>query len=84
MRQSRLESLLEAFVNTGSGFFVAMAVMEWVVKPYWGLTISTADNAQITSVFLFVNVLRGYLWRRFFAHELHRKVHNLLGGRVHE
>lgn len=66
MKQSRLESFIEAALNTASGFIVAFFVWQWIVVPLFGLPVSLALNFWITSIFTVVSVIRSYLWRRFF------------------
>lgn len=78
MRQSRKESLVEAFTNVASGFLVAMLVNWLVIIPLWGLPWTIWDNLGVTAIFTATAVLRGYFWRRFFNAGLHRAVHGWL------
>ena len=79
MITSRLESLLEVSINVGSGFIVS-----WV---YWELVmsellrdgaVSLDDGFTVTTHYTVLAVVRGYLWRRFFAAGLHRRLHGRL------
>lgn len=78
MRQSRIESLIEAGINVASGFVVAMLVNWLVVIPLWGLPWTIWDNLGVTAIFTIAAVARGYFWRRFFNADLHRAVHRWL------
>jgi hypothetical protein len=80
MKQSRLESMLEATINVASGFVIAMLVMEFVVVPLWGLPWTIGDNFIVTCIFTSVSVVRGYFWRRFFNAGVHRMVHRVVQG----
>lgn len=77
MNQTRLESLLEAGVNTAIGFFVALWTWQFIVAPLMGYAVTLADNLLITGIFTVVSVARGYVLRRFFNSGLHRAVHKL-------
>ena len=76
MHQSKLESLIETFVNVSSGIIVAMLVTEFMVIPLWDLDWSLGDNLAITLAFTSVSILRGYFWRRFFNAGIHRVIHS--------
>lgn len=64
--QSRAESLLEASLNTASGFIISLIVWRWVVAPTFGLPIDMGTNLLITGIFTVVSIARSYVWRRFF------------------
>lgn len=74
MRQSRLESLIEASLNTASGFVVSLIVWRFLVAPMMHLPLDMASNLVITSIFTVVSILRSYIWRRFFNAEIHRAI----------
>jgi len=78
MKQSKLESLLEAGINTASGFIVAMLVTEFIVVPLWDLNWSFSDNFAVTALYTTIAVCRGYLWRRFFNAGVHKAVHRAI------
>lgn len=77
MKQSKLESLVEACLNTGLGFFVSLAVWLWIVSPMFGIPVSLGTSFAITSVFTVSSIARGYVVRRFFNAELHKAAHTL-------
>lgn len=87
MNQTKLESLLEACINTAIGFFIALWTWQFIVAPLMGYVVTTADNLLITGIFTVVSVARGYVLRRFFNAGLHQAVRNLariIYARAHE
>lgn len=76
--QSRLESFVEASLNTASGFLVSLMVWQFAVAPAMGFEVSWHDNFIITGVFTAVSIARSYLWRRFFNAGMHRLITRLL------
>lgn len=82
--QTRLGSLTEQLLNTGSGFLLSLLLWEFLVKPLWGLNTSFIDNLSITLLFTLASVFRGYALRRFF-NSLHKnnKNHEQLIHRNH-
>ena len=74
MKQTKLESLVEASLNTASGFVVSLLVWQWLVAPLFGLPIDWTMNFGITIIFTIVSVLRSYIWRRFFNAGINRAV----------
>lgn len=78
MQQSRIESFIEATMNTMSGFVVAFFVWQCWVAPMFGFNLPLSTNFWITSIFTVVSVVRSYVWRRFFNAGLHRVVRNFL------
>jgi hypothetical protein len=71
MNQTRLVSLIEAALNTASGFVIAMLVWQLLVAPLFGYEVTARTNFAMTSIFTAVSVVRSYAWRRFFARGLH-------------
>jgi hypothetical protein len=65
MNQSKRESLIEACLNTASGFLVSLFVWHWVAK-WYGIPMPITLNLEITGIFTVVSVARSYLWRRLF------------------
>ena len=74
MKQSKLESLVEASLNTASGFVVSLLVWQWLVAPIYGLPIDWGMNFGITIIFTVVSILRSYVWRRVFNRGVNRAV----------
>lgn len=71
--QSRKESLIEATLNTLSGFLVSFGLWLFVVAPLFGIQSNPVESFWITSVFTVVSVARSYLWRRLFVNKFWRK-----------
>jgi len=69
--QSRRHSLLEAVINTASGFIISLVVTEFLF-PVFDLHPSFAANFSITTIFTIISVIRSYICRRIFNH-LHTK-----------
>ena len=76
MRQNRLESLLEKFVDTTTAFIISWCVYEYYIYP----NMHSMSSFFVVSIFTAISFLRGYFWRRFFNQQLHKTVHNLLRG----
>ena len=73
MRQSRIESAVEAVLNVGSGFIVAMLVWQLVAAPLWGYEVTLLDNLGLTTLFTGVSLVRTYIWRRVFERRIRRR-----------
>lgn len=77
MNQSKLESFIEAVVNTFIGFFISLVV--WVsVAPLFGYEVKAGTSILLTGVFTVVSVARSYFLRRFFNARLHAAIHNFV------
>lgn len=65
MKQSRIDSFMEAVCNTFIGFWVSLGT--WVVVA-WALSIpmTWSKNLLITGIFTVVSIARSYLLRRLF------------------
>ena len=63
--QTRAASLVEALLNTASGFVLAV-VLQFLVAWWYHLPLSPAQNIGITMIFTVASVVRSYLWRRYF------------------
>jgi hypothetical protein len=74
MKQTKLESLVEAVLNTASGFVVSLIVWRWIVAPAFDLPVGWDTNLAITGIFTVVSILRSYIWRRFFNAGINRAV----------
>ena len=77
MEQSKVESMIEAFFNIGSGFILSVIVWQ-ILAHYLGIPMPLAKNLFITSIFTVVSLARSYLWRRFFNARLKRRIHESL------
>lgn len=70
MGQTRRGSLIEACLNTASGFLVSLLVWTFIVVPVWNLPVTQSENLAITALFTAVSVARSYVWRRIFNHQI--------------
>lgn len=77
--QRKIVSLAEVCLNVASGWFLSLLVWQFVLAPYFGYEITLRDNLQLTTAFTVISVVRGYIWRRFFARNLHVALSNWLG-----
>lgn len=65
-QQTRVGSAIEAVLNIGSGFVVAL--ITWQALAYLlDIPMPLTKNLFITTIFTLVSLTRSYLWRRFFA-----------------
>jgi hypothetical protein len=65
MAQSRKHSLLEAALNTFSGFVISYFVAE-LTFAYFNFQTTHKDTFTITCIFTLVSIVRSYIWRRIF------------------
>lgn len=71
MKQSRIGSLIEAFVNVVVGFIVALA-SQLIIFPMVGIHVPISTNFEIIGWFTLISVIRSYCLRRWFNERLHR------------
>lgn len=65
MTQTKIESLIEAFVNTIIGFIITMLTLP-IVNYLCGVKMSSYQMTISTLLFTLISVGRGYFIRRFF------------------
>lgn len=75
MKQSKLESFLEASASVASGFVLSFVVWQFIAAPLFGYHVTLADNFWLTSIFTVASLVRQYVWRRFFNAGIHRSIH---------
>ncbi|QOJ20009.1 MAG: hypothetical protein HRU77_04430 [Gammaproteobacteria bacterium] len=63
--QTRLQSMIEAFINVLIGYFVALAT-QMIEFPLYDMEVSLSQNIQIGLIFTVVSITRSYLLRRLF------------------
>lgn len=63
--QSRLESLIEAIVNTSVGFTITLVMLP-IVNYICGIQMSGGQMTASTALFTVISVARGYAIRRWF------------------
>ncbi len=77
MNQSKLESFLETAVTIAIGFFVSMAVWQWIAAPLYDIEVTVSQNVGITLIFTISSFIRSYFVRRFFAAGLKQRLHSI-------
>lgn len=65
--QSRLQSLIEAFFNTLTGYLISV-IAQVLIFPHYGIHLSLGTNMEIVAVFTLISIVRSYFWRRLFNH----------------
>jgi len=65
MKQSKLESLIEAITNTLVGFLITICCLP-LVNYICDIKMSTSQMTLSTFLFTIISVIRGYVIRRFF------------------
>jgi hypothetical protein len=72
MNQSKLESLLEQFVNIFFKFWVAVSFWKWAIIPLAEAGyLDFSEPLPITVLFTVLSLAQGYFWRRVFNAGLH-------------
>lgn len=83
MKQTKVESLVEAIINIASGWIIALLVWMFVISPWMGIDITFLDDLAITGLFTAISIIRSYFWRRFFNAQLHKVVHQFVSNQWH-
>jgi hypothetical protein len=76
MTQTRLGSLIEAFVNVLIGFGINFTA-NLIILPLFGYTPSLWDNFQIGLLYTVVSIARSYVILRWFNARLHAAAESL-------
>ena len=63
--QTRVQSLLEAFVNITIGYIVAI-ISQMIIFPWFGINIATNEHLMIGFYFTVISLARSYLIRRYY------------------
>jgi len=63
--QPKRHSMLEATLNTGSGFLLSYGA-GFLVFPAFGFQVTPGQNFEIVLVYTVISVVRSYVWRRVF------------------
>jgi hypothetical protein len=66
--QTKLHSLIEASLNTASGFVLSWCMWIWLVAPLFGIQSDAKQSFWITTIFTVTSVIRSYIWRRAANH----------------
>lgn len=65
MKQTRLQSFVEAVIGTTIGLIIAI-VCNWLILPLFGFEASWSQSTAIAIIFTVISCVRGYLIRRLF------------------
>lgn len=71
--KSWLKTIFEAWIDIGSGFFVALAVQIYLIPMLFGIEFTGFQNVGIVFTFMIVSLIRSTLWRRFFKRRFKNK-----------
>jgi len=72
--QTRLQSFIEASVNIVLGYVVAL-IAQLMIFPLFEIDITLGENILIALFFTVVSLIRMYLLRRFFNHQLSKWIY---------
>lgn len=76
--QTRVESFIEACVNTLIGLGVSL-VANQLILPHYGTHLTLSNSVQISLAYTGVSVLRGYIIRRWFNTRIKAAIHAAVG-----
>lgn len=71
MKQTRMSSFIEAWINVLIGFAINF-VANLVILPMFGFNITLEDNLYIGILYTIISVARSYAVRRWFNEYIHR------------
>lgn len=71
MRQTRLGSFIEAWINVLIGFGINF-LANLLILPLFGFHITLMDNLYIGILYTIISVVRSYAIRRWFNDYIHR------------
>lgn len=71
MRQTRMSSFIEAWINVLIGFGINF-VANLLILPMFGFNITLMDNLYIGILYTIISVARSYAIRRWFNEHIHR------------
>ena len=78
MKQTKLESLLEANANVAIGFVISLLFWTFFIRPFYDIHVSFIQNFEITMWFTVLSISRSYFMRRFFNAGLHKAIHKFV------
>lgn len=64
-RQKKTHSFIEVCINTGIGYFVALAT-QIIIFPWFDIDVTYGQQFLIGMIFTIVSIIRGYFVRRLF------------------
>lgn len=65
MEQTKLQSKIEAVVNSIIGYIISVIAMYYLL-PMFGVSISPTNNMALVAIFTVISILRNYVIRRYF------------------
>jgi len=65
MQQTKIESLIESFINILIGYMTAIC-SQFLIFPLFDIYISIQDNLLIGLYFTIISLIRSYTIRRYF------------------
>ena len=78
--QGKLVSIIEVVTNVVTGVIMAMLIWAFIIPELFPrMAGPIAENFLVTFTFTTFSIMRGYLWRRFFATGLHTTLVNWIG-----
>jgi len=77
--QTKTISAIEAALNIGSGFIIALIVWQSLAA-FYNIDMPIHRNLQITSIFTVVSLTRSYIWRRLFTVHLNDWLHRRMSN----
>jgi len=69
--QTRIQSLIEASLNTLSGLVVTMLAQD-IIYPFYNIHTTTGQNLSLALIFTVLSIIRSYIWRRLFNRRVSR------------
>ena len=78
--KSWLKTIFEAWIDVGSGFFVALLVQLTLIPLFFGISFSGVQNVGIVFTFTVASIIRSTLWRRFFKNRYKNKTKQLFNN----
>jgi len=61
-----MRSLIESFIDVGSGFILAILIQLLLIFPLFDLHPSIFDSLGIAAIFTIVSITRSWIWRLVF------------------
>ena len=71
--KSWFKSMFEAWIDVGSGFFVALIVQLTLIPWIFKIEFTGVQNVGIVFTFMCVSIIRSTLWRKFFKNRYKNK-----------
>ena len=76
MNQSRIESLIESFINILIGYGIALS-SQLLIFPLFDINIPLSSNLMIGAWFTAISLIRSYVIRRWFNSRIHKTAESI-------